>query len=320
MLTQSITRLLTLRTSLACVALAAVVGAPVRPALADPPAPNFITIEMFLATPSTIVQGEPILLHFKINNSDNVDYTALRGTESKGWYSIKVSDTKGRPVSPRDEAHPLSSLEKFTQKPVTLQSNSYFQGYIVPKPMLVNPGKYTLSVHVRLPYGVDPYTGITTTVPTPDRMTGIYQNDYTFPLTVLPPDAARLQARAGALEKVASDSRSMSWHPALVEELCSISEEQAWPSWQALADDPNATATAKVELAQQMVRLHTNRSVDVLAHLVWESTPRFCDAGSATGFLMDAYTVGGGPVKQHVKDVFAQHGVPFPQNWVRFDF
>lgn len=279
-----------------------------RPTCAATP----INVEMTLATGSTLVQGEPVVLHYKITNAADQDASARLGTEDKEWYTIKVIDSAGKHVPSRIESRPLQVWEK-GPRGVTVQSHRFQQGYLVSKYLFALPGKYTLSVHVRLPYGLVTESNTVKREPLEKEFTEVYENDYSFPLTLMPANENRLRANAEALERAASN-RGQSWHPAFIQALCSIPEEQAWPSWQALADDPSVSESSKVELAKQLVLLHTNKAMDILASMVWNPAQPLGGPVSAADWLMQAYISGDDQLRKHIKDIYARYNVPFPKH------
>jgi hypothetical protein len=272
-----------------------------------------IDVRITMTTSSSVLQGEPVILRYEVTNNTGNDIDIREGADRREWYTLSVKDESGHIISPIDRKKILLPWEQGPMG-MTVQAGKTQNGYIVPAYRFPHPGKYLISVNARLPYGFtgDPIASQHQDIESVFGQT--YENDYQFWLSVGPEDDARLQTDAEGLKKTIVSTTNGVQTAALIDALCTMPEAQAAPVWQELADGPKADITIKADLAEQLVSLHTRKSVDILASMLWSPEKTFGEFLPNANLLTRSYLVGDDSLKQHIKDLYSQHGVPFPEH------
>ena len=262
--------------------------------------------------------GEPIILRYKITNvSDGQGVGIGLGTYKTRWCRLRLTDAEGnsaqvipdsRPLSPRG----LHSTGTFFLRPDGSEEDSlvvsrFFQ--------ILHPGKYTLAVHVQVPY-------VATTVTDEAYLTSdlesdikannkVLTDDFVFPITITATTPSLLKAKANALRQAATTEKDGLKYKALLDALFSMPEAQAGPSWKTLAN--NAVKANAELIADQLARLHSVTTVNLLIGML--NNPNL--PPDQTSFIRakidESYNMGSASVKRHIKSVAASRGGMMPE-------
>lgn len=290
-----------------------VLAATVTPTSADADTITPVDVKLSLDTPSTIVQGEPILLRYIITNrSPNQKLGTHMGIYDTEWYTLTLTDSVGNSAPPIADLRPAQPRGAFTWKGGLLGPSDHDDDYIVVTRSftVTHPGKYILTAHVHLPYGTAPASAEGLAEPYIQAAGTVFTHDYVFPLTVLPPDNATLQKTAASLEKAVVDKNAPPEanrrRQVQEEALFAMPEAAAAESWKALAGI-DATGTAK-----QLKRVNTPGAADILADLYANPTLSVEQHAAVGQSLNEMYNGGDDRLKTHLQGIGKSFGLTLP--------
>lgn len=274
---------------------------------ADPP-----IVTMTAASSSRISQGEPFVIHYKIENSASEgQLTFHAGSDNDQWYTVTLRGPNGL-VIPVPKA-PEKKLEGFFLSPERSVRHGDFDSgdFIATRGLpVLPPGTYRLIVHVDTPFYAEPEgVGARYSSPgVPDPPTGTLVQTVTFPLVVTPADPAKLRALAeqwkAALLAPAQDA---SWR-VLTEELFSLPAAQALPTWQALIVNPASDSNMLEDAVSQLSRLKTNTAADLLVQMQHRPGTAKSITPRVGGALAEMYNTGSPALREHIKGLAADQG------------
>ena len=273
----------------------------------DPP-----IVTMTAASFSRISQGEPFVIHYKVENSaPEGQVTFHAGSDNDQWYTVTLRGPNGL-IIPVPKA-PEKKLEGFFLSPErSVRHGSFDTGdFIATRGLpILSPGSYRLIVHVDTPFYAEPEgVGARYSSPgVPDPPTGTLVRDFTFPLVVTSADPAKMRALAeqwkASLLKPAQDA---SWD-LLTEELFSLPAAQALPTWQALIADPKSDSNVLADTVSQLTRLKTNTAADLLVQMQHRPDTARSVTPRVDGALAEMYNIGSPALREHIKNLAADQG------------
>ncbi len=273
----------------------------------DPP-----TITMTAASSSRISQGEPFVVHYKVDNiAPEGQVTFHAGSDNDQWYTMTLHGPNGT-VIPVPKA-PEKKLEGFFLSPErSVRHGGSFTGdFIATRGLpLLPPGAYRLSVHVDTPYYAEPDgVGARYSSPgVPDPPTGTLVQDFTFPLVVTPADPIKLQALAEQWKAaLLNPAQAAPWR-LLTQELFSLPAAQALSAWQALVADPTSDSNVLEDAVSQLSRLKTDTAADLLVQMQHRPSTARSITPRVDGALAEMYNTGSPALRKHIKALAADQG------------
>ena len=274
-----------------------------------------LSVQMTLASGNNIVSGEPIVLLYKVSNSNasslSVEMGLDGGAEGTDWVTRTLIDASGKQVLPLPDLL-LRDSGGLHANGVIVQPQIDRKGYLVVNHWFAisQPGRYTLAVHVHLPYvvGTSGQTG-----ETHEGNPQPYDKDFTFPLTITQANSANIPLLAQSLLDKATVSTDLEERRMLVQSLFSLPQAQVWPQWEAAASFPSLLNLVMAEA----MRISSVQTADVLAQIGWgelvTSSPASGekrDRDNAVQVkLRQMYDRSSGSLRQHIKALYALHGV-----------
>ena len=263
-----------------------------------------------LLTKSTFVQGEPIILHYSVSNTSDEKLGLDWG--GKEGYSLALTDQTGA-MSVIQHKQPTNRGAYAEMDPFMRSGGKYETFFAIPQRSVnLRPGRYTLTVRVRLPY--------TTTesneqnplkVEKKIKASGnVFSKDFRFPLIVTAPNDGVLRSTAASLLKSISTRPYGPEYIADTDALFSMPEAQAAASWQELATYPNAMNSSLI--ADRLGSVGSIKASDLLLKML--DNPALPPAASmlVSRKLAEVYNSGNTALRSHLKNAMMQRGVNVP--------
>ena len=290
-----------------------VVGQPVH---ADPVSLAPLQVEMSLMSAKKLAPGEPVLVHCKlVNVSPSEAATLSTGGSSTGWYSMKVLDPAGHPVQVMPRLPPPAKrLEGLYQTPerVLLPGEKFERDIVVNSFTLFQAsGQYDLHVAVSLNYTMKPISSEGSAEDGVSQLKLV--KDFEFVTIITPSNPPAVRARAEALRRELNKGGSED-SKTVAEELFSMPEGVALPTWQALAADPTSSDFVLTDAAEQMSFRPSKATADLVAQMLWE-TGRDSETHSPANTarlwvaMSRIYDTAPPGLKQYVRALYIGHGI-----------
>ncbi len=278
---------------------------------ADQTEPPIVT--MTHTSSSRISQGEPFVVHYKVENSaPEGQLTFHSGSDNDQWYTVTLRGSNGLLISvPKAPKKRLEGFFQSSDRSVS-HRNAFTSNFIATRELpLLPPGSYRLIVHVNTPFYAEPEGVGNLRYNSPgfyDPPTGTLVQDFTFPLVITPADPAKLRALAERWEAaLLNPAQDASWR-LLTKELFSLPAAQALPAWQALIADPASDSNMLEDAVSQLSRLKTNTAADLLVQMQHRpSTPRSITP-RVDGALAEMYNTGSPSLREHIKALASDQG------------
>lgn len=263
-----------------------------------------------LRTKSTFVQGEPIVLRYSVlNTSDQklgLDWEGAQG------YSLALTD-QARATTAIEQKKTSTAGFHLLLDPFMRGGGKYEAFVVVPQRSLnLRPGRYTLTVHVRLPYTIaesseeNPFV-----IEKQIQASGnVFSRVFSFPLTVTAPNDGVLRARAASLLKSISARQYGPEYIADIDALFSMPEAQAASSWQELATHFNAINAGLI--ADRLGGVGSAKASDLLLKMLDNPALSSDNSMLVSIKLAEIYNSGGSGVRSHLKNTMMQRGVNLP--------
>lgn len=266
----------------------------------------------------TIVQGEPITLVYKITNSSQENVEMDMGRDKEGWFTIKVTNSTGREAQPVTEL-PSPLFGGVSPANPGLAPGGSLQGTIEVGhwATIPNPGNFTLTFQTHLSYRTSSSSDQRTT------SDSTFSRGYSFPVVVIPANHQLLRAKASShganiysSYRKRQDIANFNETQATIKSLFSMQEEDAAPTWQVLANDPNLDIIVRTEIVKQLFHIHSIRTFTILAEMA--SNPAQGDSvQQLAGLYINAmYSKGDTSLKEYIKGYYAAQGLPPPSGSV----
>lgn len=302
-----------------------------RPCSAQAEAPA-LAPTMSLVSGSTVTQGEPIVLQYRVSNLGTwpiLGWTRWGGqdhmTEKDGqdWLTETLTDANGVAVPQVKQYSPQQFATGFgVEIPQFLvPASGAYVGYTVinQKFALPHAGRYTLRVRMRLGYNdaLTDATGDGSNAP-PDAP-GVITQTFTYPILITPMDTARLTSIAhsltASLRKTPATSQAAS-RPLPFEEkamrtraLFSLPDSVAAPFWQEAARQDSSLAT-------ELYQVHTLAAAQVLASIV-RLSPNAEETRRCQNWLDRLCETSTGALKSNVLGVYPKYELNTPETRIR---
>jgi len=261
-------------------------------------------------TKSAFVQGEPIILHYLISNTS--DQKLGLDWEGKEGYSLTLTDQTGA-MNVIQQKHPTKRGAYAELDPFMCSGGKYETYFAVPqRDINLHPGRYTLIVHVRLPYAMAESNEENPLV-IKKQIKGsgnVFSRVFRFPLIVTAPNDGVLRARAASLLKSISTLPYGPEYIANMDALFSMPEVQAVAIWRELATHPN-TMNASL-IADRLGDVSSVKASDLLLKML--DNPALPPAASmlVSRKLAEVYNSGSAGVRSHLKNTMASRGSYLP--------
>lgn len=263
-----------------------------------------------LLTKSTLVQGEPIILRYSVSNTS--DQKLGLNWEGAEGYSLALTDQTGATTPLEQKQSPKAGFHPVLD-PFMPSGGKYEVLFAVPEQtMKLQPGKYTLTVRVRLPYTTaDASEENPLVIEKEIKVSGnVFSRVFSFPLTVTAPNDGVLRARAASLLKAISTLPYGPEYIAGTDALFYMPEAQAAASWQALATHPNAMNASLI--ADRLGNVGSVKASDLLLKMLDNPALSTDNSIFVSRKLAEVYNSGGSDVRSHLKNTMMQRGVNLP--------
>ena len=268
-----------------------------------------LQVQVSLVSSNTLSLGEPILLQYKIQNSSSERTNTYMGMDKIGWMTKTWTDAQGHSVGGATERtwHQKGGSHLIG---TAVEAKRTVTGYAVanPWPLIHVPGKYTFTVHTRLPYVME--SQAEGAVPEKYEMVGsVAVNDFTFTLNILPRSLQTLRRTAESLKQKVQDAQFTDLSVAQVEALFSMPEADVSSVWQELISDPTTPRYALGLAADQLVHLHTKTAADLVAVMLWEPAKLLEADEEPVGSmeLAEMARLGDANLKKYIDSLYAAH-------------
>ena len=281
-----------------------------NPALADQTEPPIVT--MTAASSSRISQGEPFVVHYKVENSASEGQVTFHaGSDNDQWYTVTLRGPNRLLIlAPKA---PEKKLEGFFLSPErsVRHGDSDTGDFVATRGLpILSPGAYRLIIHVDTPFYAEPEgVGARYSSPgVPDPPTGTLVQTFTFPLVVTPADPVKLRALAEKWKaSLLNPAQDAPWR-LLTQELFSLPAAQALPTWQALITDPASDSNMLEEAVSQLSRLKTDTAADLLVQMQHRPDTARSVTPRVDGALAEMYNTGSPSLREHIKGLAADQG------------
>ena len=291
------------------IALGLTLGGSRLRAQAEAAEPGPLSLTVALAGSATVVEGEPVLLRYVINNSSGQEATVYTADISHiPLITERITDAAGKPLvplaSPIPPHHMSHTMTSWDGLGVPGSGPTTWETVANDHVTFPHPGRYVLRVHVENGYVMGRMN---------DAVQGAHHvlaGEYAFPLNVVEANPAYLRATAERLRRRVLPTLDVNVRAMLIKALFSMSEDTASASWQTLVEEPNLDGYSLSLITKALARIHTARAADVLAEMVWEPAQKglVLDEASACQHLYEIYDTGDAGLKKHIEDLYKQHG------------
>jgi len=281
----------------------------VSPLMALGDVSNPLSVDMTPVSNTKFSQGEPVVFHYTIRNmTAQIANISIGAADSVDWLKTRLVDSHGQSVSGR------AGLQKIDRKGLhfsaaLLDPHGTQEGYLVASQWLTipQPGSYILTFQVSLDYGLGDNAEDSAEALRSAPL--VFAQEYIFPITVTAANPLRLEAVAKSLVEAATEATDPRQQIMLIQSLVSMPEAQAGSSWEALANN----AVLRGDLASELAHVPSIRTADILARIAWAEPSQSAAASSEAGQrLSEMYNVSSGSLKQHIKELYAKHGIQLP--------
>jgi len=262
-----------------------------------------------LLTKSTFVQGQPIILRYLVSNtSDQKLGLDWKGAEG---YSLALTDQAGN-TNLIQQKQPAKT-GAYAELDPFMRSGGKYETFLVPQRIVnLRPGRYTLTVHVQLPYATagsneeNPFK-----IEKEIKASGnVFSRVFRFPLTVTAPNDGVLRTTATSLLKSISTLSYGSEYIADIDALFSMPEAQAAASWQELATHPNTMNAALI--ADRLGDVGSVKASELLLKMLDNPTLPPAASMLVSRKLAEVYNSGGANVRSHLKNTMMKRGIELP--------
>jgi len=269
-----------------------------RPASADAPQPGSL---QFAFTSNTVSLGEPLVLKYRITNSESRGVKVYMGKDERGWLSMSLKDASGHPMQAIPDPEAIRS--GIHSSGVTLDQNGYHVGYVVvsQKFQPTQIGQYRLNLTSHLTYlwadGSD------------ERYTE--DQNYSLPVTVTARDPQRLHTVAEGLRWAVLNDKDVSQYRSAIKALLSMRGPECLSVWRELATDPNLDAFRAADVIHELANVQSVSASDILAAMQPIAPERWSQMGTAPLDVLQWMWHPATPaVKQHINQLLKEAGVP----------
>ncbi len=269
-----------------------------------------LSAKVSLLSKPSIVQGEPIVLRYSVQNNSEQKIGVSWGKTDGRVFTLTSQSGATRTIEQKQ-----SSSEGFhvVTDPFMRSGGSYEAYLVVPqKAASLRPGKYVFAVSVQLPYtttnaGEDNPVKIEKDI---SDSGDVYTHVFRFPITVTAADDGALRTAATSLLKTISITPYGPKYQADLEALLSLPEAQAAESWRELTDHLTATNTALV--ADRLGDTGSVKASDLLLKMLDNPTLSPDDSSAIKDKLAEMYNSGTASLRSYLKSAMMQRGVNLP--------
>jgi hypothetical protein len=288
-----------------------IASCPVRAAEGTVTAP--IAVSASLDTKPTVTLGEPVIVRYNVTNLSGQKVGVRWGENGAAWYSLQLTDGQGVSVAPALSQSTSQTAGSFAVNNPFIAVGSAFPGYLVVTRLfsIPHPGKYTLTMHIELPY-----TPVATNEESPvvlnkliDTNGNTLSEDETVSFTVTSANSTRLAESAKALQHQIDQTSDVNRLSSLMDALFSMPANAAFISWQSLASNPQMNVAL---IANELVFVHSESSADLLASMYDNSSLSPDDRAFVGQQLNKLYNAGDETLKTHIQQIAAVHGFSLP--------
>jgi len=260
------------------------------PAVADDPQPGVFQIAL---TSNIISMGEPLILKYKVTNTDPKRVTVNVDDDQRGWLTMTLIDASGHPLqampdSPPASRHPAAGIE--------IDPNSQYTGYVIASQKFqpTHAGIYRLNLSAHLTYSSD-------------EGQSVFGQDFSFLVTVPAKDPQRLHVAAENLRQIVLHGNEYRW---AVKALFSMHDPDCFPVWRELATDPMLTAFRATDVIHELVNIGSLNAGNLLAEMQPVAPERWTRTGLDPLNALENMRRNASPeIKQHINQLLVAAGV-----------
>jgi hypothetical protein len=286
-------------------------GAVIAPAVNADNNANALSVQFSLASPATVTQGEPIVLQYQIANSENAAITGFPKKEDQDWLSISLTDASGNAVPSRTQFSPeqYATGVGISLHHIPIPAAGTYENYEVINQRFAvpHPGKYILTVHMRLWYA---YAD-----PSMDDASELITQTFSRPITITTMDRNRLTTVAqsltdAVLKAYTAPQATYEEQLMLVRALFSLPDTLAAPYWEKVGE--SHVEVAHFEVPHELYQVHTVVAAQVLAAIITHEASRN-RAGMHRNWLDRMYDTSSDAQKQAIREVYSEYNIPASQ-------
>lgn len=271
-------------------------------------------IDITLATPSDIMQGQAIVLRYAIRNSSPRRLIGIQQDPYfNHWYTLTLTDADGKSATPVPDARPPHPAGAYPLPDGTIRPNATRESDIVVNRCFsaAHPGKYTLTVSVNMPYvDLGEISYVPDDLESQVKTTRTFlKKSYTFSLNVQPADPGRMHHIASSLQQKYLGESDPARRQFFMDQLFAMPEDNAAISWRALAMD--STLPDRFEIAKALCLTQSKTAADILVQMEYEM-PVKTTLGQAVSLLpliQQMSKQGDAELKQFIDQRLARHGM-----------
>ena len=271
-----------------------------------------------MTTRNTIMQGEPIVLHYRVTNTGGKELAMGINMDETRFLTQSIEDASGE-ITPGHRPTDTTDDQSGLFNGGAIASHSSLAGDVVVNQWFrsLAPGAYMLSVHTSIYYS--DADQIARTAAHSD--VGDFRQDredFQFPIVVTLATPSRLQATAQQLEQeiVQQPAWNSSQKKLLLGELFSLPEAEALPSWKKLATS-SLPFWALDDVIDNLMHIKTAATADILIDMIASNSQKPNADIYVSSALVNAMAVtyrdGGLPLRQHIRTLYASRGVPLAE-------
>ncbi len=272
-----------------------------------PPIQAVVTVE----GNTNLSVGQPLSLLYTITNvSSDQNIGIGLGTDKAQWCQLSLTDANGQTdqTIPNDGSLEPRGLH-FTGT-YLLQPDASEQDHLVVTRYLqiTHPGKYTLTVQVRLPYTLEEPSSSVSLADRVKSSNTFLTKRFVFPLTVVAANTTDLVAKAAALSRMARAEKNGSKLKFLLDQLFSMPPKQAAPAWKELALGASPGDTDLI--VRKLADLRSSEAADILFQMIGNPA---ASSNFVSDKLAEVYNSGTPALRAHIQTLAGKHGIQLPE-------
>ncbi len=271
------------------------------PAFAASPQPGIL--QMTLAS-KTVSLGEPIILVYKVTNTENRKIGSNINDNPRRWLSISLIDQFGHSLTatPAAAQMPLHSGLAHSQESVIdangSSTNSVTGSIVVSRTLQpMYPGQYRIRLSAHQRYYWDEAPGEPIAV----------DQDFLLPITVTAKDTQRLHAAAEKFRQAVLHDTN---YQLALKALFSMHASDSQSVWQELATDPSLDAFRATEVINELTQVNSISASNILAEMQPVAPERWLRTGLDPLNALEGMRRNAGPtLTQHINQLLVAAGV-----------
>lgn len=260
------------------------------PVVAEAPQPGVFQIALMS---NTVSIGEPLILKYKITNTDLRRVAVNVADDQRGWLKMTLCDVSGHSLQALPDPLPVS---RHPAAGIEVDPNSQYTGYVIASQKFqpTHPGSYQLRLSAHLTYSTDGGQSVS-------------DQTFSFPVTVTTRDSQQLRSTAEGLRQTVLHDQH--YRPA-IKALFAMRDPDCLSVWRELATDPNLDAFRATEVINELTKVNSISASDILAEMQTISSERWARTGLDPLNALEGMRRNANPeLRQHINQLLVAAGV-----------